>query len=45
MQIFYVTVLKHLETCQSGRMCIFAKDVEASKPLEGSNPSVSAIDS
>ncbi len=31
-----------METCQSGLMYLFAKEAGASKPLDGSNPSVSA---
>ena len=30
------------ETCQSGRMYLFAKEAGSSKGPEGSNPSVSA---
>ena len=31
-----------METCQSGLTYLFAKEAGASKPLDGSNPSVSA---
>jgi hypothetical protein len=31
-----------METCQSGRMYLFAKEAGSSKGPEGSNPSVSA---
>ena len=31
-----------MEPCQSGLTYLFAKEAGASKPLEGSNPSVSA---
>ena len=33
-----------METCQSGRMYLFAKEAGSSKGPEGSNPSVSAFE-
>lgn len=34
--------IKKEETCQSGLLCLFAKEVSLSKGSDGSNPSVSA---
>lgn len=45
--IKYITYMLYIlykkETCQSGRMYLFAKEAGSSKGPEGSNPSVSAI--